>query len=192
MQVSRYLKCGRINQVSRYLEHIFYFYDDLGAAIEKLKFYTIRYSYINYLSNRHSNVRLKSGRAYVGVVFTMGNFNYFAPLCSPKKKSKSWTNAKKDIYLIDNGKLGFLDFANMIPIHPSNLFPMDFSKLEQKYSRLLQKQYIQVNKNSSVILNKARRVYKLRKENNPGFKYCIDFTSIEKTYSEWNENKPYT
>lgn len=159
--------------------------------MEKLKFYTIRYSYLNYLSNRHSNVRLKSNRAYIGVVFSIDKFNYFAPICSPKPKIASWTNSKNDIYLIDNGKLGFLDFANMIPIHPSNLFSVDFSKSEPKYSRLLQKQYIAINKNTTVILNKARRVYNLRKENNPGFRYCIDFEAIEKSYSEWNEKKPF-
>lgn len=161
--------------------------------MEKLRFYTIRYSYLNYLCYRDSKIRKKNDRPYLGVVLTINDIDYFAPLCSPKAKMRDWTNKKSDVYLIDEGKLGFIDFANMIPVHSYNVFQTEIRQLtDKKYANLLNKQYSMINKNRDTILRKAKHVYNLRKKNNPGFKQCLDFNALEKLYSAWKpvRNRP--
>lgn len=156
-------------------------------SLDKLRFYTIRYSYLNYLCNRHSNVRLKKDRAYVGVVLKIKDIHYFAPLCSPKPKMKNWSSQKNDVFLINKGSLGFIDFANMIPVHSSNLFQTDIKNLkDEQYANLLNKQYFSINKNRETICKRAEQVYNLRIKNNPGFNYCLDFLELEKLYKSWN------
>jgi len=156
----------------------------------KLRFYTIRYSYLNYLCNRDSNIKTKNDRPYLGVVLTINDIDYFAPLCSPKDKMRQWTNKKSDVYLIDGGNFGFIDFSNMIPVHSFNVFQTDIQRLsDRKYARLLNKQYALINKNKDTIYRRAKHVYNLRKKNTPGFKHCLDFSNLEKYYFAWNPVK---
>lgn len=141
---------------------------------------------MNYLTNRHPNVRQKVKRVYTGVVLDIHGISYFAPLCSPKDKSKKWTSKKMDVFLIDSGLLGFLDFANMIPIHQRNLFPVKIGELpDKKYAALLNKQYSFINKHSDTILKRATTVYNMRINNRRGFKQCLDFKSLEVSYTKW-------
>lgn len=57
----------------------------------------------------------KEYRPFVGVLFTMNNCKYFAPLSSPKPKHIKMKN-QIDFYKIDSGKLGAINLNNMIPI----------------------------------------------------------------------------
>lgn len=60
--------------------------------IEKLSFYVIDDNYIKYLSrfDKHIAFNKKEKRPYVGIVFTIENYYYFAPLFSPKLKHKTY------------------------------------------------------------------------------------------------------
>ena len=55
--------------------------------MNKLKLYFIQSEYINYLRKYDNRVAYNKvpNRPYIGVVYTYNNFNYFAPLSSPKK-----------------------------------------------------------------------------------------------------------
>lgn len=59
--------------------------------VRNLKF-IIDYKYCDYLRNFDSKVCYNKGkkelRPFVGVLFTIDNFEYFAPLSSPKLKHK--------------------------------------------------------------------------------------------------------
>lgn len=149
--------------------------------MEKLYFYKINSSYLTYLCNRQPKVRLKATRAYVGVVLKIDEINYFAPLCSPKEKILTWSDKKIDVFLIDRGKLGFIDFSNMIPVKKKLLIPIYTKTLEDKnYARLVSKQYSYINKEKETIYKKAHTVYRLKKTGNRGFKQCLDFCELEK------------
>ena len=54
--------------------------------LKNLKIYYISKNYINYLRKFDSNVAYNknSTRPYIGIVYTYNNYNYFAPLSSPK------------------------------------------------------------------------------------------------------------
>ena len=61
-----------------------------NTASKNLKIYYISEQYINYLRKYDKNVAYNknSTRPYIGVVYTYNNYNYFAPLASPKEKHK--------------------------------------------------------------------------------------------------------
>lgn len=151
--------------------------------MDSLKFYKIKPSYLNYLRNRQPKVLQKSNRMYIGVVLKINNISYFAPLCSPKLKTKAWTSKKTDVFLIKSGELGFIDFANMIPVKIKNIISIDPKTFEdEKYARLLGKQYKYINKHNETILKRATTIYNMKIKNKQGFKACLDFCELEKLY----------
>ena len=70
--------------------------------MKNLKIYYISESYINYLRQFDKNVAYNKNttRPYIGIVYTYNNFNYFAPLASPKAKHKNINPKAIDIYKI--------------------------------------------------------------------------------------------
>ena len=81
---------------------------------------TVNSKYCDYLRNfdyRVSyNANEKELRPFVGVLFEIGEIKYFAPLSSPKYKHLKMKNSI-DFYKIDSGKLGAINFNNMIPVY---------------------------------------------------------------------------
>ena len=70
--------------------------------MKNLKIYYISESYINYLRQFDKNVAYNKNttRPYIGVVYTYNNYNYFAPLASPKPKHKNISSKAIDIFKI--------------------------------------------------------------------------------------------
>lgn len=81
---------------------------------KKLKIYYIEEEYIEYLRKYDSKVvyNKKNNRPYLGVVYTFDNFNYFAPLSSPKEKHLKINEKALDIFKIKRGKLGVVNINN--------------------------------------------------------------------------------
>ena len=79
----------------------------------------------------------KELRPFVGVLFEIDGFEYFAPLSSPKPKHKNMKNTI-DFFKIKGGELGAINFNNMIPVNIENYVLIDLNKEttlanEQKY-----------------------------------------------------------
>ena len=75
--------------------------------------------YCDYLRKFDNKVPYNCGekelRPFIGVLFKVNDLMYFAPLSSPKTnhiKMKS----KLDFFKLDNGKLGAINFNNMLPV----------------------------------------------------------------------------
>lgn len=67
-----------------------------------------------------------------------------------------------DFRKIDNGNLGAINLNNMIPVVDDALIPIDFNKITDfNYKRLLQKQYIAINKDKHGIITTAQKLHKL-------------------------------
>ena len=85
----------------------------------KLNIYTINEKYIRYLKKYDKKVPecfdKKSNRPFIGIILNINNILYFAPFTSPKRKHLKMKN-KIDFLKIDNGKLGAINFNNMIPV----------------------------------------------------------------------------
>lgn len=134
-----------------------------------LKVAIIDFNYCNYLRTFDNkvvyNMKNKSNRPFVGILFNIGKIEYFAPLSSPKKKHLTMKNTL-DFFKIKDGKLGAVNFNNMIPVTKDNYSIINLNRVgktleENKYQKLLieqlnwlNKNVYQVNKNSFNLYSK--------------------------------------
>lgn len=85
-------------------------------------FYTVKTEYCDFLRKQDPRVPYtmdkKSIRPFVGIVFTVNGYSYYAPLTSPKPKHLHMKN-QMDFLKIDGGNWGAINLNNMIPV-PEN------------------------------------------------------------------------
>lgn len=151
---------------------------------------TIDDRYIQYLYQFDTKVlhNKNQSRKYVGVVLTVQNTSYFAPMASPKIKHIKMKKNQLDIFKIDDGKLGIINFNNMIPVPRQSIHHFDIDSIEdQKYQMLLRKQVNEIHINEADIVKKAQRLYNIVISNKqPKLnKRCCNFSLLEtkcKTY----------
>ena len=122
----------------------------------------IDYMYCDYLRKYDKRVVYNKGkkelRPFIGVLFSIGDKEYFAPLSSPKPKHQIMKN-NIDFFKIDNGTLGVINFNNMIPVVESALLLIDIDAMEDsKYQRLLQNQYKCIKADREQIQLTAKRL----------------------------------
>lgn len=168
--------------------------------IFNFKIVKIDYKYCNYLRKFDNKVAYNEGtkelRPFVGVLFTIDKYEYFAPLTSPKPKHLKMKNTI-DFLKIDGGKLGAINFNNMLPVKKNNysLLNLDSkgkTKTDQKYKKLLKEQLDWLNKNYVQIQNKSLKLYNLYKENklSPNIKNrCCNFKLLEEKCNKYSKEK---
>jgi protein AbiQ len=165
--------------------------------MEKFKLVKIDYEYCNFLRFFDKKVSYNAGikelRPYIGILFSVNQIEYFAPLSSPKEKHKNLKN-NIDFIKIDGGKLGVINLNNMIPVCKNNYEVINLNKKlkdisQIKYQILLQNQLSWVNKNGSEILSKAINLYQkyLNDKLPKNLKSrCCDFPLLEEKCKEYN------
>ena len=123
--------------------------------------------YCNYLRKFDDkvpyNYNEKELRPFVGVLFEVNNCKYFAPLSSPKPKHLK-LKSKLDFLKIDNGKLGAINFNNMLPVTENNIIKLDLdkeclTKSEEKYTKLLKEQIYWLNRNDEKLYGRSKKLY---------------------------------
>ena len=91
-------------------------------------FYMVDAAYCDYLRKSDPCVpytmERKSIRPFVGIVFSVHNVRYYAPLTSPKSKHLHMKN-QIDFLKIKGGEWGAINYNNMIPVHPGNKKRLD-------------------------------------------------------------------
>lgn len=167
---------------------------------EELKLVRIGKEYCDYLrifDNRVPyNFNNKEIRPFVGVLFKVNNCKYFAPLSSPKSKHLKIKN-KIDFLRLDEGKLGAINFNNMIPVQDNNVIIINLdnkalSSKEEKYRKLLKKQIYWLNRNNKKVFGRAKKLYndftndKLPKNIKDR---CCNFILLEEKCREYNSNR---
>lgn len=165
--------------------------------IYNFKIVRIDSKYCDYLRNFDNKVSYNSGckknRPFIGVLFNIENIKYFAPLSSPKIKHLKMKNTI-DFFKLDNGKLGAINFNNMIPVTEKNyeLINLNISDLntdENKYKKLLREQLDFMNKNYTQISSKSLKLYKYYNSNHLSDnikKRCCNFKLLEEKCKEYN------
>ena len=147
---------------------------------KKLDFYLIDNKYIDYLSkyDKHIAYNKDFKRPYIGIVFEINNYSYFAPMFSPKEKHKKYRDNYSffRIYDIKNKKsLGIIRFSDMIPVPSKYISLLNYNECKIGYKRMLSEQYsfINITKNRNQILFKANTLYKIvtRKRNRKSDKF---------------------
>lgn len=129
--------------------------------MSKLKIYKISDNYIEYLRQFDDTISLNKDnkRPYIGVVLVINDFNYFAPLTSPKKKHRTMKNTI-DFMKIAEGRYGAINLNNMIPVIESELIKIDINNIEDiEYRNLLQNQYRYLKGKKDKIKENAEKLY---------------------------------
>lgn len=135
----------------------------------------------------------KELRPFIGVLFKVKDFEYFAPLLSPKKKHKTMKN-NIDFIKIDKGNLGVVNFNNMIPVCKNNYKLVNLDEIptetkDKKYYYLLQEQRKYLNAYYAMIVNKAYKLYDLYTDDRLCVnikKRCCNFKLLEEKCLEYN------
>jgi len=165
--------------------------------ILNFKLVKVDVNYCDYLRKFDNKVAYnkfeKELRPFVGVLFTIGDYEYFAPLSSPKPKHLKMKNTI-DFLKLQNGKLGAINFNNMIPVSRKNYSLIDldteyYIEAEQIYQKLLKEQLTWLNKNYEQIINKSSKLYDLytnNKLNEQIRNRCCNFKLLEEKCSEYN------
>lgn len=171
----------------------------------KLLFFRASDRYIEFLqdidgkimNNRNENRE----RIYVGVLFTIGRHQYYAPITSYKEDKHGRIKDSDQTCVILYGtdrdedepkKLALINLNNMFPVFPSEITVIDFDDEEEKYKDLLEKEYRDVVSKQDRIIKKARKLHELRtKKNIPRInRLCCDFAKLEQEYVKFG-NKDF-
>lgn len=158
--------------------------------MKKLKLYFIQSEYIDYLRKYDNRVAYNKvpNRPYIGVVYTYNEFNYFAPLSSPKKKHIAMNANMIDIFKIKDGELGIVNINNMIPCIMEVLTEAIPNITDKKYKALLENQLSYINSKRDILLKKVKN-FQSRYRN--GFlqdnimKRCCNFELLEEKALEY-------
>ncbi len=163
-----------------------------------LKLVRLEENYCNYLRKFDSkipyNYKNKSLRPFVGVLFEVNNCKYFAPLSSPKVKHIK-LKTKLDFLKLDGGKLGAINFNNMLPVTEKNIIEIDLelqpeTSSDEKYFKLLKKQLYWLNRNANLLYGRSKKLYDkyldgtLDKNTR---NRCCDFKLLEEKCLEYNK-----
>jgi len=165
-----------------------------------MNLYYIKSDYIDYLKVYDSSVRDNKNmtRPYVGIIFSIEDYNYFAPLASPKPKHKKMKN-NIDCRKIDGGRLGVVNLNNMIPVPKSSIVLIDIKNIADKnYRKLLFKQAEYLNHDEDIIHFTAKKLYKLsqmQKSELKGYQKkildrCCNFKKLEAALDIYLNKKP--
>lgn len=158
-----------------------------------LKLYYLDEKYIDYLRQFDSKVPYNKNRTrpFVGVVYSYNNFNYFAPLSSPKPKHLKMNPHSLDIFKLDNGKLGIVNLNNMIPT-PEFCLTEVLPLVENKqYKILLKNQLTELNNKKRQLMSKTKqfqmRVQKGHVSSSISNR-CCNFKLLEEKCLEYEKN----
>ena len=160
---------------------------------------TISSKYCNFLRKYDYrvtyNMKEKSSRPFVGILFEIGKFKYFAPLSSPKPKHLKMKNTI-DFYKLDSGRLGAVNFNNMIPVLDNEFKIIDVNKkvnsnYDTTYQNLLKNQLRWLNRNGKGLREKAEILYNKRINNklsNSVKNRCCNYKLLEEKSKNYNTN----
>lgn len=164
--------------------------------IRNFRIVKVDYRYCDYLRKFDNKVPYNAGskelRPFIGVLFIVNGCEYFAPLSSPKIKHLQMKN-NIDLIKIDGGKLGVINFNNMIPVKSNNYELFDLNSIpttdaELKRQNLLKSQLLWLNRNIKSVKCKATKLYdkyKNNKLNDNVRKRCCDFILLEEKCNEF-------
>ena len=168
--------------------------------MKRLKLYRMDPTYNEYLREVDKKVPYikneKENRPFVGIVLSIGQVNYYAPLTSPKVKHQKMKN-QIDFIKIMQGELGAINLNNMVPADAEILYEINIealseeTKAEKDYKNLLKNQISWCNANREIIYHKAFKLYdKMIQNNVPEAlkKRCCDFKKLEAVYIEFTNS----
>lgn len=160
-----------------------------------LKLVKIDSDYCDYLRKFDEKVPYnfgkKDSRPFIGVLFIVNNYKYFAPLSSPKPKHLVMRNSI-DFMKLDGGKLGVVNFNNMIPVQYNNIKVLNLENYDNevyKYYNLLKLQLYYLRENDAQLFRHSKQIYDKYLNNKLPqniFNRCCNFKLLEEKCEEFN------
>lgn len=154
--------------------------------------------YCDYLRQFDDKVIYNAGskelRPFVGILFTVDGYEYFAPLSSPKPKH-AVMKTQIDFVKIDGGRLGVVNFNNMIPVSSKNYEPFDLDATpattsELNRQNLLKSQLYWLNRDIKSITHKAVSLYEKYRDDKLHISIksrCCNFIMLEEVSKKYND-----
>lgn len=167
---------------------------------EELKLVRLDVYYCDFLRKFDNkvpyNYNNKELRPFIGVLFKVNNCKYFAPLSSPKLKHLKMKN-RIDFLKLDNGKLGAINFNNMLPVQEDNITLINLNekclnKSEEKYQKLLIEQIYWLNRNDEKLYERSKKLYNKyinKKLDEKIMSRCCNFKLLEIKCLDYNIKK---
>ncbi|MNV60516.1 hypothetical protein D3C71_1529820 [compost metagenome] len=161
-----------------------------------VKFYTVTDAYIDYLHSFDKRVQKHKDdgypKPYVGIIMSMGGFNYFVPLSSPKSKHATMKENITFIKILDGQDLkAVINVNNMVPVPDSEYELLKFEDYKQEHQDLLNKEYNEVKRIATKIIRNATNLYRMvtvQPDENSGYvKLCCDFKMLEQKSQEYKQ-----
>jgi len=164
-----------------------------------LKLVKVDSNYCNYLRKFDKRVPYNYGtkeiRPFVGVLLKVNGCMYFAPLSSPKPKHLNMKDTI-DFLRLDNGKLGAINFNNMIPVMENNVLEIFVNQKNDndknnKYMYLLRDQLFWLNRNRKLLkmANTLYESYLLKTLSKNVIRRCCNFPLLEQKCIEYNSKE---
>ena len=101
-----------------------------------------------------------------------------------------------DFLKLDGGKLGAVNFNNMLPVTTKNITKINFERIlnssDRAYYKLLQEQIYWLNRNRNQLYKKSFQLYQKQIANrlpNSIMQRCCNFKFLEEKCTEYNQNK---
>lgn len=151
-------------------------------------FYYVDKNYVNYLYQFDSKVPTLNydshDKFFCGVVLTINNIKYYAPVSHDTQKQQTNFLIKHKGNVISSIKFSF-----MIPVPDYALTKMDFNeiaKTDNKYADLLRTEYSYCSSHKKEIMAKAASVYRIGiNKNHKLNSVCCDFKKLELEYMNY-------
>ncbi|QGZ99420.1 type III toxin-antitoxin system ToxN/AbiQ family toxin [Dehalobacter restrictus] len=161
---------------------------------DNLKLYVVDTQYINYLKQFQEHIWDNDDkgkiRPYIGILIPLNNFNYYAPLSSPKQKHDSMKD-RLDFIRIDhkNELKCVINLNNIIPVNDFSISLLDIENEEELYRNLLNTELIEIRKKQHTIINNSGILYnkitRHIKDNPKLANICYDFKLLEEKCNEY-------
>lgn len=160
--------------------------------MDNIKLYEINENYIAYLQTfaphlfQNKKIGQTNARKYIGVVFQINGFDYFAPLSSFKDKHRLMKDGLDFIKVRD---YAVINLNNMFPVPSGETKYVDIRcERDPHYRALLLAEYRFIKSIQEKIRKNAQNIYKIKlKEGNHSAlaKRCNDFLLLEKACCDY-------
>ena len=160
------IRCHQVRTIScpTFVGHFY-----IWSNLLKLEFFTVNDTYIQFLKKIDSKTpnNYAMGKPFVGVLFSIGEINYIAPLTSAKDKHKSIKNSNPAAFKIYDESdtsvepklISVVQLNNMIPVNNIVINKFDISIYDSKYQSLINKEINYIRTHSTLLINKANTLY---------------------------------
>lgn len=163
-----------------------------GDKYMGIQIYEVDEDYIDYLCGfaehlfHNKQAHQKNTRKYIGILFSIGDLNYFAPLSSFKDKHKSM---KDRLDFIKVGDYCVINLNNMFPVIEEYCTLVDIAnESDLKYRKLLLTEARLIKKIEQRIVRNANQLYEVYYHEDCDVslkKRCNDFKLLEEKAKEY-------